>query len=289
MPNILVTGSSSGFGNLIVQTLIENGHTVAASMRNTKTKNREAAEAVKSSGAHVFDIDVTNETSVNTGVRECIDTLGSIEVLVNNAGIGVLGLQETFTIEDWQKVFDVNVFGVQRMNRAILPHMRERGSGLLIHISSLLGRFVLPFFGPYNATKHALEAMADNYRIELNHCGIDSVIVEPGAFGTDFGRNIMTSSDGERAKSYGEFADAPTKQMEGFGPHLQGENAPKPQWVADAVLKLIETPAGKRPFRTVVDGLGMGDAITPTNEAIQHATEIIYKNFGMDGMLRLKV
>lgn len=137
-------------------------------MRNLEGRNSKAASELQSLGAKTVEIDVTHDSSVNKGMSEAIELLNGIDVVVNNAGVGVLGLQETFTAEDWKKLFEVNVFGVQRVNRSVLPHMREKRSGLLIHISSLLGRVVMPFYGPYNSSKFALEALADNYRVELS-------------------------------------------------------------------------------------------------------------------------
>jgi NAD(P)-dependent dehydrogenase (short-subunit alcohol dehydrogenase family) len=191
MAKILVTGASSGFGQLITRTLLEDKHQVVASMRNLEGRNSKAASELQSLGAKTVEIDVTHDSSVNKGMSEAIELLNGIDVVVNNAGVGVLGLQETFTAEDWKKLFEVNVFGVQRVNRSVLPHMREKRSGLLIHISSLLGRVVMPFYGPYNSSKFALEALADNYRVELSSFGIESVLVEPGGYGTTFVDNLL--------------------------------------------------------------------------------------------------
>ncbi|MBD3258222.1 SDR family NAD(P)-dependent oxidoreductase, partial [candidate division GN15 bacterium] len=190
--------------------------------------------------------------------------------------------------DDWQKIFDLNVFGVQRMNRAVLPHMRQRKSGLIIHVSSLLGRFCLPFFGPYNASKHALEAMADNYRVELSGSGIESVIVEPGGFGTDFHISVVSAGDATRAETYGEFARAPQQQIEAFAKNFESDNAPDPQMVADAILKVVEAPRGQRPFRTVVDGLGMAGPIEQYNQAADQTVSSIYTAIGMDQMLKVQ-
>jgi len=258
-------------------------------MRGVEGKNKEAAAALKAKGAHVVEIDVTDENSVNSGVAAALDAAGGLDVVINNAGLGVIGLQETFTAEDWQKQFDVNVFGVQRVNRAVLPHMREQGSGLLIQISSLLGRFVFPFLGPYNASKFAVEALAENYRVELSAFGVDSIVVEPGGYGTDFQGSLMTPSDEQRVKSYGDFANAPQQLMGGFEESLKGEGAPNPQRVADAVAELIDTPAGQRPFRTVVDDMGMAEPVQQLNEASEQVTQGIYSAMEMSGMLKLKV
>ncbi|MDF1865796.1 MAG: SDR family oxidoreductase [Saprospiraceae bacterium] len=286
---ILITGASGGFGKLTAKTLLEQGHTVAASMRNAEGRNKEHADELAAAGATIVEIDVTNTDSVNNGVQKTIDALGGLDVVINNAGVGVLGLQEQFTPEDWQRLFDINVFGVQRINRAALPHLRNQGSGLLVQVSSLLGRMTMPFYGPYNASKWAVEALAENYRSELSGLGIDSVIVEPGGFPTSFFSSLIEPSDRSQDASYGELVQAPKQFFDNFEGALASNPAQNPQNVADAISKVISTPAGQRPFRTVVDKMGMGDAIQPYNDALDQVTSGIYNAFGMGDMLKLKV
>lgn len=286
---ILITGASSGFGKLTTLTLLKNGHTVVASMRGVSSKNTAGAKELTTAGAHVVEIDVTNEASVTQGVKTALDIAGGIDVVVNNAGVAVVGLQETFTPEDWQQLFDINVFGVQRVNRAILPHLRERKSGLLVHISSLLGRMALPFYGPYNASKWALEALAENYRVELSGFGVESCIVEPGAYPTPFIDNLGKPSDATRDASYGDFAQAPMGMVHNFKQALAANKAQNPQHVADAIVQLIETPAGQRRFRTVVDQMGMDDHIKGYNDHLEQIMSGIYNAFGIGEMLKVKV
>ena len=286
---ILITGASGGFGTLTTRTLLEKNHTVVAAMRQPDGKNKSMAEELKSAGAHIIAIDVTDEVSVDQGIAALMEKAGGVDVVVNNAGVGVLGLQETFTPEDWQKLFDVNVFGVQRINRAVLPHMRQKQSGLLIHISSLLGRMTLPFYGPYNASKWALEALAENYRTELSGLGIDSCIVEPGGYPTTFMDNLIKPGDPTRDSGYGELAQAPEGLLTSFEKALADNPEQNPQRVADAVANLVDTPAGKRKFRTVVDRMGMGDHIEGYNEQLEQITSGIYNAFGMGDMLNLKI
>ncbi len=286
---ILITGASGGFGRLITLTLLKKGHTVVASMRGAEGKNASAAEELKTAGAQIVEIDVTNDDSVNRGLGSALEMAGGIDVVVNNAGAGVLGLQESFTPEDWQRLFDINVFGVQRVNRAVLPHMRERKSGLIVYITSLLGRMVLPFYGPYNASKWAMEALAENYRVELSGFGIDSCVVEPGGYLTTFMENISKPGDSSRDSGYGDFAQAPMGLFTNFEKALAANKEQNPQNVADAISDLIDTPAGQRSFRTVVDKMGMGDHIKGYNEQIEQITSGIYNAFGMGDMLKLKV
>ncbi|MDK1288863.1 SDR family oxidoreductase [Pseudoalteromonas umbrosa] len=286
--SVLVTGSNSGFGYLIANTLVRQGFKVVGTMRDPQGRNASIANELKANGIMVIDIDVTDDKSVTDGVALAIEQAGHIDVVINNAGVGTLGWQESFDIDDFKKVFDINVFGVQRMTRAILGHMKQRGSGTLIQVSSILGQFVLPFLGSYNATKHAVEGLAENYRVELSQFGIQSLIVQPGGFGTDFGANLLRSSDKAVTQSYGEFADAPEQMWAGTEAGHDADTAPNPQMVADAVLELLKTPAAERPFRTTVDGSGLNPVIEATNQAREAAMQHIYKLYDMDHLLTLK-
>ncbi len=286
---ILITGANGGFGELTTRALLEAGHTVAASMRDPDGRNQSAAEALQAAGAHIVDIDVTSGDSVKSGVQAAIESAGGLDVLINNAGVGVMGLQENYTASDMQRLFDINVFGVQRMNRAVLPLFRKQASGLLLHVSSLLGRITIPFYGPYNSSKWALEALAENYRTELSAFGVDSCLVEPGGFPTSFVDRLMRPSDTTRDTEYGEFAEAPAAALAGFEAALAANPAQDPAIVAEAIVAVVETPAGERPFRTVVDKMGMGEPIEAYNQHLAEVTTGIYTAFGTSDMLKLKV
>jgi NAD(P)-dependent dehydrogenase (short-subunit alcohol dehydrogenase family) len=286
--NVLVTGSSSGFGKMTSELLLRKGHTVVASMRGTQGKNSSPAEELAGRGATVVEMDVTDDDSVESSVAQALEASGHLDVVVNNAGLGCLGVQETFTPEDWNRVFDVNLFGVQRVIRAVLPGMREQGSGLLLQVSSLLGRVVLPFYGPYNASKWALEAMCENYRVELSSFGIDVAIVEPGGFATTFAASLIRPSDESRNASLGEFAQQGEHLLNGFEQALADTPGQDPQNVADAIVDVIETPAAQRRFRTTVDKMGMADAIDPYNDHLEKVTFGLAEAMGMADMLKLK-
>ena len=286
---ILITGASGGFGALTVKTLLKEGHSVVGTMRNTTTKNEAIAKELSDLGATIVEIDVTDDESVNVGIAKAIDALDGLDVVINNAGVGVLGIQEQFTIDDFKRLFDINVFGVQRVNRAALPHFRKQGSGLLVHVSSLLGRMTLPFYGPYNASKWALEALAENYRLELSAFGVDSVLVEPGGFPTGFFGNLIFPSDRSQDESYGDMVHAPKQLFDNFEGALASNPSQDPQLVADAIAKIIATPAGQRPMRTTVDNMGMGTHIAPYNDQLAQIHEGIFTAFGMEDMLKLKV
>ena len=222
-------------------------------------------------------------------MKNAIDQLGGLDVVINNAGVGVLGIQEQFTPEDFKRLFDINVFGVQRINRAALPHLRSQGRGLVIYVSSLLGRMTLPFYGPYNASKWALEALAENYRTELSGFGVESVIVEPGGYPTSFMDALMRPSDRSTDEGYGDMVHAPESLFNNFEGALANNPAQNPQNVADAIANLVNANAGERPLRTVVDNMGMGDHIKGYNDQLEQITHGIYSAFGMDGMLKLQV
>ena len=290
MPNnILVTGANGEFGKLTVKKLLNDGHIVVASMREPEDRNKSSASELRDAGACIVEIDVTDDSSVVCGTKKAIDMVGSLDVIVNNAGIGAFGIQETFTDKDWQRLFDVNVFGVQRMNRAVLPHLRENKSGLLIHVSSLIGRMVLPFWGVYSASKWALEAMAETYRVELSRYGIDSCIIEPGAYPTAFFEGLMESSDKLRNHSYNGMNQVAKEFFTDFSSVLNSNKEQKSQYVADAISLLIDTPAGQRNFRTVVDNMGIGGSIERYNNQHERFTSKIFNSFGIESMMKLQI
>ena len=285
--NILITGASSGFGALIAQDLVKAGHLVAGTVRDPGGRNAKAAASLRGIGVEVIEIDVTDDASVSAGVQAADAALGGIDVLINNAGVGALGLQENFSEEDFHRLFDINVFGVQRMIRAVLPQMRARRSGLILNVTSLLGRVTLPFFGPYNASKWAVEALSENYRAELSQFGVDVAVIEPGGFPTNFFGNIMEPSSHDRDPGYGDMAGAPRATLESMAEFFAGNPQQSPQLVSEAVVEVVNKAPGTRPFRTEVDRVGMGDAIKPYNEQLEAVTEGLLANFGMDGMLKL--
>lgn len=288
MSKILITGANGGFGRLSVIALLKAGHGVAATMRDISGRNRAAAEEMTKLDAYVIELDVTRDESVQKGVDQALGRLGVIDVVINNAGIGVVGLQECFTSDDWRKLFEINVFGVQRINRAIIPHMKQRRQGLLIQISSLLGRIAVPFYGPYQASKWAVEALAENYRVELSQLGIESCIVEPGGYPTTFISSLMRPSDPSRSASYAEMKLEPEAFLKGFEQALAANPAQNPKDVANAIIDLVGMPRGQRPFRTVVDKMSMGNHVAAYNASLDNVTRGIYSAFGIDYLLKLK-
>jgi NAD(P)-dependent dehydrogenase (short-subunit alcohol dehydrogenase family) len=285
MSNVLITGTSSGFGFLSVKSLVGAGHHVFAGMREPTGRNAKAVAALRDAAASssgklsVLDLDVVDTGSVERAVGEAITAAGHLDVVVNNAGIGTWGYIESYTPEQFQRLFDVNILGVQRVTRAALPHMRARKAGGFINIGSGLGRYVLPFLAPYALTKFALECMTDSYAMELAPFGIEFSLVQPGGFPTDFMGNGVRPGDDARLASYGELADAPMKMAAGFMEMMSGPNAPNPQAVADKVLEIVAMPAGSRPARAPVDFM-MGQALEAINGTCAAVQAQIAANMG---------
>ena len=285
---ILITGTNGAFGALVVNKLLDAGHAVAASMRDVGGRNSASAEALRTAGAHVVEIDITDNASVEAGTNSAIAALGGIDVLVNNAGTGAHGILEAFTPEQLLQLYDINVVGTHRMIRAVLPTFREQKSGLLLNVSSLLGRFSLPFYGPYSATKFAIETLSETYRAELSRFGVDVALMEPGGFPTSFIGNTMHEGDEERLAQYGDFANVPVQSLANFHAALNTNPAQDPQKVGDAILKLIDTPAGQRDFRTIVDFMGMAEPAGILNSTQDKVLGRLYEAFGIAEMRTLK-
>ena len=283
---ILITGASGAFGRLACLQLAANGHQVVGTLRSTTDKSIIADE-LTSAGVGVVEMDVTSERSVNTATNEAIKIMGGLDTVFNNAGIGANGILEAFTAEDIQKMFDVNVFGVQRLMRATLPHLRQQRKGTIIHTSSCIGRITTPFLASYSASKYALESLAEGYRAELSGFGIESCIIEPGGMPTAFMGAMITPSDIERSRQYGEMASLPEASINGYVQYIETIAEQKPEKVAEAVVTLVEMPFGKKPFRTVVDFSGLKAPIENYNQALNETTNIIYAANGVANLLTL--
>jgi NAD(P)-dependent dehydrogenase (short-subunit alcohol dehydrogenase family) len=287
---VLVTGASTGFGRLTAETLARQGHRVFASMRDTGGRNASHAAEVRNLAERdglaleVVEIDTGDEASVERGVAEVAGRAGWIDVLVNNVGQGSWGLAEAFTTEQQRDLFETNFFGAYRMNRAVAPLMRERGSGLIVQVSSLIGRLVLPFMVTYSTAKHAVEALAEGYRYELAPFGVDSVIVEPQSHPTpgSLGK-ILKPSDADRLAGYGELAERADVMFEGNDEMLTGEGAPDPRDVAAAIARLVATPTGERPLRTTVGG-PMTQLVGPINQATEGVQAQLLQFMGLEDL-----
>ena len=285
---VLITGTSSGFGRLIAETLARKKFHVFATMRNTKTRNATAARGLEqlaqreALNLQVLELDVTQDASTEQAVAEVLAQTERIDVLINNAGCGIMDLSETVTLAQAQRQLDVNFFGVQRMNRAVLPAMKRQGSGLLLHVSSGAGRLAIPGMGMYCASKFAMEALAETYHYELASQGIDSVILEPGAYATQIADKLELGEDAERRAGYGEMAQVPERILQ-----MIRSSRANSQEIADKVLQIIETPAGQRKLRHRVGPGGPGvERINTLTDEIQAQ---LLEAFGIRAAAKFKV
>jgi NAD(P)-dependent dehydrogenase (short-subunit alcohol dehydrogenase family) len=282
---VLITGSSTGFGRLAAEKLARRGHAVYATMRGVAGANAGAAAELtalaEAEGLTLvpLELDVTDAAGVERAVADVVAREGRIDVVVNNAGAATMGLSETFTPEDVERQLAVNVLGPHRVNRAVLPHMRGAGTGRIVHISSTAGRLVIPAMGPYCASKFALEAMAEALRLELAPLGVESTVIEPGAFPTPILGKIGGGSDTGRADTYGALADLPGRLGEGLGAYLSGPDAPDAGEVADVIVAQVEAAPGSVPFRTRV---GADTApLEALNEAAAASQDELLRGFGL--------
>src|SRR5580692_1023632 len=268
---VLITGSSTGFGRLFTETLARKGHTVFATMRDPGGRNAKNASEIRSFAEneslpiYVLELDVTDDASVERAVDAAVAKAGRIEVAINNAGYYLSGLEEAVTTEQARRLMDTNFLGPVRVNRAVLPHMRRQRSGVLMHISSGAGRVILPSAGFYCASKFALEALAEAYSYELASQGIESVIVQPGAYETPVFGNTVMAADEARTNTYGAVKEIPAKLNAALS-----SNAGNAQEVADAVLRIIETPAGEKQLRYFASLASLGlDEINAVSKQVQ--------------------
>ena len=254
--SVLITGCSSGFGRLGAEHYAKLGAKVFATMRNLP---RPEADELRTLAADenlditVIEIDVLSDEQVAAGVAEA-ERLngGGIDVLVNNAGIGISGPVEVQDMEATELIFGTNVLGAHRMARAVLPGMRKKGGGLIVPISSQLGRVIVPFAGLYSATKFALEAMSEQLAYELVPHNIEVSIIEPGGYPTEVwvNRNIYTAALKRRAEDI--HTDGYPQVVASMGTEDGSGRSANPLDIPAAIARIIAMPAGTRPLRTAV-------------------------------------
>ncbi len=235
----LVTGASSGIGEATATRLSDAGFTVYGTSRRGAQGEKRAYE--------MLPLDVTSDDSVQAAVTAVISFEGRIDLLVNNAGFGVApaGAEES-SIEQAQAIFNTNFFGVVRMTRAVLPHMRSRGQGRILHIGSVLGFLPMPYGALYAASKHAIEGYSESLDHELRNWGIRSIVIEPAYTKTPFDANLLEPD--AKVDAYGEVRDTVTRRVREVMAGAEG-----PLVVAETVLKAAL--ASKPKLRYTAGGL----------------------------------
>ena len=189
---VLITGASSGFGKITAKLFHRNGWNVIASMRSPEKET----ELSSLEGILTVLLDVTDPSSIQKAVDKGLETFGSIDVLINNAGLGFMGILETATDDMVKNLFDVNVFGLINVTKIVLPVMRKAKTGVIINLSSMGGKVTMPYMSVYNATKFAVEGLTESMQFELNPLGIQFKLIEPGLYGTNFRGGLSTSDPG---------------------------------------------------------------------------------------------
>jgi NAD(P)-dependent dehydrogenase (short-subunit alcohol dehydrogenase family) len=266
---ILISGASSGFGALTARLLADAGHTVYAGMRDVTGRNAEAAKAAAAYSAEhsvtlrPVELDVSSDDSAAAAVATVLSEREHLDVLVHNAGHMVTGPAEAFTPEQLAALYDTNVLGTQRLNRAALPRMRERGDGLLVWVGSSSSRGgTPPYLAPYFAAKAAMDALAVSYALELSRFGIETSIIVPGSF--THGTNHFAHSGGPADQAV---ADAYESRYAGLMDQVGQKLAEiEPTWadpteVARAIVTVVDTEKGRRPYRVHIDPSDDGAAV----------------------------
>ncbi|RUT33643.1 SDR family oxidoreductase [Paenibacillus zeisoli] len=204
MKTIFITGASTGIGRTTVKYFAGRGWNVAATMRSPE----QETELTSLNNVLVLRLDVEKEDTIQPALAEAIGRFGKIDVLLNNAGYGTMGLIEAATEEQIRRQFEVNVFGLIRMTKAMLPHFRSNQEGLLINISSMGGRVTFPTMSLYHASKFAVEGFSESVSYELASLNIKVKLIEPGAIKTDFGGRSMEFFFNDALTDYQPFTTA---------------------------------------------------------------------------------
>lgn len=245
--NILITGASSGIGKMIAEHLTKKGYHVVGTSRNLDT----------SSPFDMIQLDVNDDTSVDNAIKTFITQYGKIDVVINNAGFGICGSIEDTSMDEVRDQFETNFFGVVRMIKAVLPHMREQKEGMIINISSIGGLIGLPFQGFYSSSKFALEGLMEALRLEVKAFNIKAFNINPGDFKTGFTSNRRkTRKISEVYKKAFETTLTIYEKDE--------QNAPEPQEIAILIEKLIKK-GGNFQVRYLVGQLSQKMGVTIKN------------------------
>lgn len=290
---ILVTGAATGFGRLAAETLARAGHRVYASMRDMQGRNAARAEELRALTAREalaiapIELDVGSEESAAAATAQIIAEAGRIDVVVNNAGMLVIGVTEAFTPEQVLEVFDTNAVSWLRVARAVLPHMRARGEGLMVYVGSVTSAILSPFQGPYCASKAAGDILAETLHYENTRYGIDSVIVQPGAYtqGTNHFGGARHAADEAVTAQYDRINDLPPLLAERLAALAVPGRRTDATEVAERIRDVIALAPGTRPFRIVVDPQHHGaEEVNETRARMQHA---FLSRFGIADLMQV--
>jgi len=256
----LVTGASTGFGRELVEHLLTNGARVVATAR--KVEGLQELGTRYPERALVAAMDVTDQKQVDVAVSAAVKQFGRVDVLVNNAGYGMVGAVEESAEEEFRPMFEANVFGLIRVTQAVLPQMRKQGSGHIVNLSSIGGLVASPGFGLYNATKFAVEGLSEALAQEVKPLGIAVTIVEPGPFRTKF----LGKAGGEAKRRIPEY-DQTAGKMRTYFTEQDGKQPGDPQKAVEAIVKAVEA---EHPPLHLLLGASTIPRVKAKIEALQH-------------------
>lgn len=230
-----ITGASRGFGLQIARDLLDRGHQVVATARDAATVTEALGE---NDNVLAVALDVTDETQARQAVQAAVDRFGRIDVLINNAGRGLLGAVEEATDAEVRAVYETNVFGLLTVTRAVTPVLRAQRSGTIVNISSVGGFVSSPGWGVYASTKFAVEALSEALHAELQPLGIHAMVVEPGYFRTDF---LDSSSLQIQQNTIDDYAEGPAGKMRTTAADRNHDQPGDPVKAAAAIIDVVES------------------------------------------------
>ena len=266
LQTVLITGATDGLGRAAALLLAEKGYRVFAAGRSVeKRAELERLAASKKLPLESIELDVCDDGSVNRAVQHVLQKAGNVDVLINNAGVGLMAVAEELKLDDLRRLYETNIFGLLRVTQAVLPHMRERKSGRILMLSSVAGILTPPTYGAYSSSKHAVEALSNAFRLELYPFNVDVILIEPGYIMTNF---QQTAKD--LAESYiGGATNSPyTKIYEGAiagATNSRRESKTTPEDCARVILHAIESghPKARYTVTPLAKWAALGRRILP--------------------------
>jgi NAD(P)-dependent dehydrogenase (short-subunit alcohol dehydrogenase family) len=240
---VLITGASTGIGYATAVLFQRQGWNVVATMRSPQ----KAGELTKLSNVLCLPLDVTEPESIQPAIATALQTFGSIDVLINNAGYALMGAFETCTPEQIERQFATNVFGLMAVTRALLPHFRQQQAGIIINVASIGGRMALPLYSLYHATKWAVEGFSESLQYELEPFNIQVKVIEPGPIKTDFYDRSADLAQTNELTAYDAIAAKVLPNL-----NKAGQNGAPPEKTAQVIYKAATD--GSRQFRYPAGG-----------------------------------
>jgi NAD(P)-dependent dehydrogenase (short-subunit alcohol dehydrogenase family) len=239
---VLITGATDGLGRAAALLLAEKGYRVFAAGRSAeKRAELDRLATAKKLPLETLELDVCSEASVSSAVQQILQKAGNLDVLINNAGVGLMAVAEELKLDDLRRLYETNIFGLLRVTQAVLPHMRERKAGRIVMLSSVAGILTPPTYGAYSSSKHAVEALSNALRLELYPFNIDVILIEPGYIMTNF---QQTAKDLAESYIEGSTASPYAKIYEGAiagATNSRRESKTTPEDCARVILNAIES------------------------------------------------